>query len=290
MQIDIVADVKPALGESPLWDVEEQRLYWVDSSTGRVFRSTADGRELRAWDVPGKIGAIALRAGGGAVVALQSGIHFLDLATGEVQFVVDPEPDTPANRLNDGKVDRQGRFVVGAMDTNEKAGVAGLYRLDPDLTLHKLDDGIIVSNGPCWSPDGSVLYFADSWSGEIRAYDYDIATGNVSGKRRFARLDTTSGAPDGSTVDSEGYLWNAQFFDGLVVRYAPDGTVDRRIEMPVKKVTSVMFGGPDLDTLYVTSMAQKAFDHWPDDPVSRGSVFAITGLGARGIPEVRFAG
>jgi len=290
VQIAIVADVKTELGEGPLWDAAEQRLYWIDSSAGKVFRCTADGRELRAWDVPQKIGALALRAGGGALVALQRGIHFLDFSTGEVELVVDPEPDLPANRLNDGKVDRQGRFVVGSMDTREEGKVAGLYRLDADLTLHKLDDGIIVSNGPCWSPDGRIMYFADSWSGEIRAYDYDISTGVTLNRRRFARVDTTSGAPDGATVDAEGYLWSAQFFDGLIVRYAPDGSVDRRIEMPVKKVTSVMFGGPELDTLYVTSMARKAFDHWPDDPISRGSLFAITGLGVHGIPETRFGG
>lgn len=194
MRIDIVADVKTRLGESPLWDVDEQRLYWVDSSGRKVFRCTADGAELRAWDVPQPIGSMALRQKGGALVALARGLHFLDFRTGDVNLVVDPEPDCPDNRLNDGKVDRQGRFVVGAMDTTEKAPAAGLYRLDTDLTLHRLDEGIIVSNGPCWSPDGKTLYFADSWSREIRAYDYSVTTGEVSGKRRFAAVDTVDGA------------------------------------------------------------------------------------------------
>jgi L-arabinonolactonase len=290
MQIEIVADVKTALGESPLWDVDEQRLYWIDSFGQRVFRCTADGDELRAWDVPQPIGSIALRRDGGAIVALARGLHFLDLVTGHVELIVDPEPDRTNNRLNDGKVDRQGRFVVGAMDTTEREQSAGLYRLDADLTLHRLDSGIIVSNGPCWSPDGRTMYFADSWSGEIRAYDYNVASGGVANRRQFAKVETTDGAPDGATVDSEGFVWSAQFFDGLVVRYAPDGTIDRRIEMPVKKVTSVMFGGPGLDVLYATSMARKAFDHWPDDPIARGSLFAITGLGVRGLPETRFGG
>lgn len=290
MQIEIVADVKTQLGESPLWDTAEERLYWVDSLGQKVFRCTAGGSELRAWDVPQPIGSIALRRDGGALVALAGGLHFLDFVSGNLDLIVDPEPDRPRNRLNDGKVDRQGRFVVGAMDTSESEAVAGLYRLDTDLTLHDLDDGIIVSNGPCWSPDGRTMYFADSWSGEIRAYDYDVDSGEVSNRRRFARVDTTEGAPDGATVDHEGCLWSAQFFDGLVVRYTPDGAVDRRIQLPVKKITSVMFGGPELDTLYVTSMARRAFEHWPDDPIQRGSVFAITGLGTRGIPEMRFGG
>ena len=167
MRIEILADVKTTLGEGPLWDVDEQRLYWIDSFDGRVFRCTADGRELRAWDVPQKIGSMALRKQGGAVVSLARGFHFLDFRSGEVELIVDPEPDKPANRLNDGKVDRQGRFYAGSMDTQEAGPNGALYRLDPDLSLHRLDTGIVVSNGPCWSPDGRTFYFADTWSGEI---------------------------------------------------------------------------------------------------------------------------
>src|SRR6478736_3923930 len=163
MKIDIVLDVKTVLGEGPLWDVDQERLYWIDSFDGRVFRATADGRELRAWDVPMKIGSMALR--------------------------------------NDGKVDKQGRFIAGSMDTMESGPNGALYRVDADLSVHTLDEGIIVSNGPCWSPDGSTFYFADSWSGEIWAYDYDQAKGCVSNRRTFVKLDTsTGGAADGSTV------------------------------------------------------------------------------------------
>ena len=131
MRIEILADVKTTLGEGPLWDVDEQRLYWIDSFDGRVFRCTADGRELRAWDVPQKIGSMALRKQGGAVVSLARGFHFLDFRSGEVELIVDPEPDKPANRLNDGKVDRQGRFYAGSMDTQEAGPNGALYRLDP---------------------------------------------------------------------------------------------------------------------------------------------------------------
>jgi L-arabinonolactonase len=219
------------------------------------------------------------------------GFHFLDFATGEVQLIVDPEPDKPNNRINDGKVDKRGRFIAGSMDTMEDGPNGALYRLDPDLSVHKIDDGIIVSNGPCWSPDGGIFYFQDTWSGEIWAYDYDLDTGNVSNKRTFAKLDTSrGGAADGSAVDAEGRLWNAQVYDGKLVRYQPDGKVDRVIEMPVKKVTRVMFGGPRLDTLYVTSMAKPPLPRFPGDGVLRGSLFAITGLGISGVAEPRFAG
>jgi len=291
MRIEVLVDVKTILGEGPLWDVAEQRLYWIDSFGCNVFRATADGREIRAWDVPAKIGSMALRRRGGAVLSLQTGFHFLDFTTGDCSLIVDPEPDKPTTRLNDGKVDKRGRFVAGSMDTMEQGANGSLYRLDPDLSLHKLDEGIVVSNGPCWSPDGKILYFADSWSGEIWAYDYDLESGNVANRRTFARIDTPGGgAADGSTVDAEGFLWNAQVYDGRLVRYAPDGKVDRVIEMPVKKVTSVMFGGPDLDVLFVTSMAKPPLPRFPSDGVLRGSLFAIYDLGVRGVAEPRFAG
>ncbi len=290
MKIEIVLDVKTTLGEGPLWDVGQQRLYWIDSVDGRVFRSTADGRELRAWDLPSKIGSMALRSNGeGAIVALQNGLFALDFSTGDLELINNPEPNLPHNRLNDGKTDRKGRFFVGSMDTQEDNGTGALYRLDPDFQLYKLEEGIICSNGPCFSPDDRIFYFQDTWTGEIWAYDYDISTGHLSEKRTFATVDgSNGGAADGSTVDEDGYLWNALVYDGKIVRYCPDGSVDRIIDMPVKKVTSVNFGGPDLDTLFVTSMAKPPLPRFPEDGIRRGSLFAIKGLGVRGVPEPRF--
>ncbi len=290
MQIDIVLDIKTSLGEGPLWDVGQQRLYWIDASGCRVFRATADGRELRAWDTPSRVGSIALRKDGqGAICSLAKGFSALDFRTGDFEPLHDIEPDTPETWINDGKVDRAGRFFAGTMDSMEAGPKGALYRLDPDFSLTRVGTGIICSNGPCWSPDDRIFYFADSWSGEIWAYDYDIATGTLANRRTFVTLERgPTGAADGSTVDAEGYLWNAQVFDGLIVRYAPDGSRDRVIEMPVKKVTSVMFGGPDLDVLYVTSMAKQPLPRYPGDGVQRGALFAIRDLGVRGIPEPRF--
>lgn len=290
MRIEVVVDVKTTLGEGPLWDAAQERLYWIDSFDGRVFRATMDGRELRAWDVPQKIGSMAIRKDGdGAIVSLQRGFHTLDFTSGDVELIHDPEPDQHANRLNDGKVDRRGRFFAGSMDTKEEGPNGALYRLDPDFTVTKIDTGIICSNGPCFSPDDRTFYFQDTWAGEIWAYDYEIETGAVSNRRTFATVDTSGGgAADGSTVDSDGYLWNALVYDGRLVRYAPDGSVDRIIEMPVKKITSAMFGGPNLDILYVTSMARQPLPRFPGDGQLRGSLFAIHGLGITGIEEPRF--
>lgn len=290
MRIEVLVDVKPTLGEAPLWDTEQERLYWIDSFDGRVFRATVDGHELRCWQVPQKIGSMAIRKdGSGAVVSLERGFHLLDFDTGEVKFVIDPEPGMVNNRLNDGKVDKRGRFVVGSMDTREQGPTGALYRLDPDFSLHTIEDGIIVSNGPCWSPDGRIFYFHDSWSGEIWAYDYDGASGSISNRRTFAKVDTSRGGEaDGSTVDAEGHLWTALVYGGKILRYDPSGKVERVIDMPVKKVTSVMFGGPKLDILFVTSMAKPPLPRFPGDGVLRGSLFAIHDLGISGVPEPRF--
>lgn len=288
--IEVLLDIKTTLGEGPLWDAESQRLHWIDSADGRIFRSTVDGRELRSWEVGEPVGSIAVGADNTYfLAALKSGLYRVDMQSGTKELLVDPEPDRPRNRLNDGKVDRQGRFVFGSMDTLEEEASGKLYSFDVDGTVSALDTGIICSNGPCFSPDGSILYFSDTWTGEIWAYNYDVQTGKVSDRRTFATVDTSSGgAADGATVDSEGFLWQALVYSGTIVRYSPDGQVDRVLEMPVLKATSLNFGGPDLDTLFVTSMAKPPLPRFPDDGQMRGSLFAVTGLGVTGIPEPRY--
>ncbi|MEQ4778077.1 SMP-30/gluconolactonase/LRE family protein [Providencia huaxiensis] len=292
MKINVLLDLKNNLGEGPVWDTQQQRLYWIDSLDGRVFSCTERGTEIKSWDVRQKIGSMALcKDGNSAIVALEKGIHLLDFATGETSLIHSPESDKSHNRFNDGKVDRQGRFVVGSMDMQEETPSGALYRLDTDYSLHKIEQNIIVSNAPCWSPKGDTFYFADTWTGEIWKYDYDGLTGNISNRQTFCTVNTSSGgAADGATVDSEGYLWNALVYAGKIVRYSPSGEIDRIIEMPVKKVTSVAFGGENLDILYVTSMARPPLPRFPEDGQLRGSVFSIHNLGVTGIPEKRFGG
>jgi len=288
--IEIVLDIKTTLGEGPVWDAESQRLHWIDSAEGRIFQSTHDGRELRAWDMRQPIGSMAVCHDGDAfLVALKSGLHRVDIKRGDLEFIADPEPDLPNNRLNDGKVDRQGRFVFGSMDMLEENASGSLFSYSPEGQLRKLDTGIVVSNGPCFSPDGTTLYFADTWTGQLWSYDYDPATGETSNRRIFATVDTSSGgAADGATVDAEGYVWQALVYGGKIVRYTPDGSIDRVVEMPVLKVTSLAFGGPNLDILYVTSMARPPLPRFPEDGQQRGALFAISELGIQGIPEPRF--
>jgi L-arabinonolactonase len=302
----VIADPKTILGEGPLWDVRTERLYWVDSVGGYVFRSTAEGGEVAVWRMPSMIGAMALREEGGAIITLTDGISLLDFDTGELSSIGNPEAGK-LSRFNDGKTDRQGRFVTGTMDfrlidpstswlIGKTPAESGLYRVDPDLSITKVQPDIGITNGPCFSPDGTTLYLSDSWRDEILAFDYDIATGDLSNRRVFASYHGDKGStgqaqPDGATVDEEGFVWSVAVYAGELRRFAPDGSLDRRIDLPVVKATSVAFGGPDLDILYLTSMAH------PDLPIDlpregplAGSLFAIHGLGVRGIPEVRFQG
>ncbi len=291
LEIERLGEVTCDLGENPLWDPVDGVLYWVDSRAPAIFRLDPASGAMRQWTLAAKtIGSMALRAGGGAVVALDSGFHLFDFATGALERVADPEAGLARTRFNDGKVDRRGRFISGTIDDAEdKAPVCGLYRLDPDLTVSKLDDGIITTNGPCWSPDSRTLYLADSQILTIFAYDYDLETGTVANKRPFVVTREFRAAPDGATVDAEGFLWTALVIGGKLGRFAPDGRLDRLVEMPVRYVTSVMFGGPDLETLYVTSIGGELNGRMAKEPEA-GGLFAVRGLGVRGLPETRFAG
>ena len=289
VEIVRVGETADTLGEGPLWDVAEQALYWVDSTGCLIHRLDPATGERRDWRVPGAIGSMALRAGGGAVIALETGFHLFDFENGKASPVIDPEADEARTRFNDGKVDRQGRFLCGSMArTMRTQGLGSLYRLDPDLSLRKLAGDIAVSNGPCFSPDGATFYFADSTRLVIYAYDYDQSCGAIANRRVFADFAALDTAPDGATVDAEGNLWSALVRSGQIGCFAPDGRSLRKLAMPCALPSSVMFGGPDLDVLYVTSIRDSgnrtAFGEHD------GGLFAVTGLDARGLPEPRFAG
>ncbi|UCF93870.1 MAG: SMP-30/gluconolactonase/LRE family protein [Desulfobacterales bacterium] len=302
VKIECILECENHLGEGPVWDVEEGRLYWVDGTGPRVgkpavWRLNPKTGEVKNWRLEKDIGALALRKGGGAVLALCDGFYFFDFASGQVELIVEIDADQPRTRLNDGKCDRRGRFFAGGMDDKEEFKICGLWRLDPDLRVTKVEEGIICTNGPCWSPDNRTFYLADTFQQEFWAYDYDIETGSLAHKRVFATTREDAGVADGSTVDEEGYMWNAQVIGGDLVRYAPDGSVERRLGMPVKNITSVMFGGDNLDVLYVTSMARVKHPAVHDlflkevkPQFLAGSLFAVTGLGVRGLPEPRFGG
>lgn len=255
LRIERLGDVKAELGEGPLWDVAEQRLYWIDSLGSLVHACDADGGNARTWSVPEHIGSLALRQGGGAILALRDGFYSFDFGTGSANKLADPDPGKPRIRLNDGKVDRQGRFVAGYMDYEERDPICSVFRLDPGGAVERLDDGIVCSNGPCWSPDGRIFYFADTYTRDIWAYDYGLSTGRATNRRVFASFPAAGlkGLPDGATVDAEGHYWVAMFEGAQLLRFAPSGEIVASVSVPVQCPTMPCFGGDDLKTLFVTS-------------------------------------
>jgi len=279
------------VGEGPVWDVRDQALYYVDIVGKKVFRFTPESGTTESWEVPSVIGSMALREEGGAVVALKDGIHALDFDTGAVTLLARPEGQAERVQFNDGKVDRRGRFVVasGDSDLKDTQHVGSLYSLGADHRLRELDRGMAISNGPCWSPDNRTFYFSDSLDYQIYAYDYDIETGVATNRHNFANTRELGGIPDGATVDTDGLMWMAICEGSKVVAFRPDGKVERVIDMPVKAPASVMFGGPNLDRLFVTTI-DIGFLMGRDASEGDGHIFVIDGLGAKGIAEPRYAG
>lgn len=290
MNIECLSEGRYELGESPIWDPEGGVLYFVDSLAHAIFCYDPRDGGIKRWEVAGKyLGSLVLRARGGAILAMDHGFHAFDFETGAATAIVEPEAGQAHLCFNDGKVDRQGRLVAGSMHTEGTEPVGALYRLDTDLTCIKLDSGYICSNGPCWSPDGLTLYVSDSNAQAIFAYDYDAATGAATNRRTFHSTVGPGGFPDGCTVDVEGFIWSAQFGNGTIRRIAPDGSVNRVVELPIQWVASLTFGGEDHDVLYVTSIGGE-YQGERDSSRQAGGLFAIQGLGIRGLPEPRFAG
>jgi L-arabinonolactonase len=277
------------VGECPLWHVGEQALYWVDARRPALQRLNPDG-SVDIWPMPHKIGSFVFREKGGLIAAMQIGFCELDLEPLAVRPIVDPEPDKPDNRMNDGKCDRRGRFWCGTRDPTDHNPGGSLYRLDPDFRCTTMDSGFIVSNGLAFSPDDRSLVFGCTRGDVVYRYDFDLDTGAIGGRRDYLRTDGLPWQVDGATFDAEGYYWCALLGGGAVGRFDPDGRLDRLVEMPVRDPTMCSFGGEDLATLYVTSASVFLS---PDERTAQplaGSLFAVHGLGVCGVPEPFFAG
>jgi sugar lactone lactonase YvrE len=286
-EVTCVLDARAELGECPVWSVEEQALYWVDIRAPAMHRLDPVSGASRTWAMPSRIGSFGLRESGGAVVALVDGFHVLDFATGELSFLVGPEP-VAGVRLNDGKVGPDGRFWAGTMDEEQLARpIAALYRLDPDHSLHRVVDGLIVSNGLAWTADGAVMFHSDSKGQVIWAYDYD--DGRISGRRVVARPTEEIGRPDGGAADVDGFYWSAGISAGVLNRWSPDGRLDRSIPLPCAHPTAPCFGGPDMRTIFVTSLRHDLPDDVLADKPLSGGIFAVRAE-VPGVPIAHYRG
>jgi sugar lactone lactonase YvrE len=289
IEVRPVSATRDILGEGPVWDIATGTLHWVDIRAPAVHRlDPADGTQ-QSWLMPDVVGALALRERGGLLVALRTGLSFFDPASGTFTEVARLAAAGEGHRFNDGKCDPRGRFWVGSMHDREPAPVGSLYCLEPDGTCTPRLGGIAIPNSLAWSPDGSVMYFADSPTRVIYAFAFDLASGQLGERRVFATITEGSGVPDGSTVDAEGFLWNAEHGGARLVRYAPDGRIDRIVPLPVSQPTCCGFGGADLRTLYVTSASEGLSAADLEREPLAGRLFAID-VGVRGLPQARFAG
>jgi sugar lactone lactonase YvrE len=252
-----VLDARASLGECPLWSIDEQALYWIDINAPSLNRFDPASGDNVAMPMPESIGCYAFRRRGGFVVALRSGIWLCDRNGRLERRVAEAPYDTSHYRFNDGRCDPHGRLVVGTMNEKRDSDGAALYRLDGDGMLTRLFGGMMISNGLAWSPDGRTMYHADTPAQKVCAYDYDVATGTPSAARVFGQWRGDNERPDGGTTDSRGHYWVAFYGDGRLVELAPDGRRVRDHPLPAMCPTMCAFGGPDLQTLYVTTARQK---------------------------------
>lgn len=293
MKAQLVVDGRHELGEGVLWCERTQSVFWTDIHASRLWNHHPQSGATRSWGMPERLCCYAFTAEDRQLLlGLESRLAFFNLDTGAIAPIREVEADLPTTRLNDGRCDRQGRFVFGTL--NEDAArepIGSFYRLNVDLTLERLAlPGVAISNSICFSPDGSLMYHCDTLTRRIMCCDYDTLSGAVSNQRLFADLADQPGSPDGSTVDADGHVWNAQWGGARAVRFAPDGTVERMVEVPSRQASCVAFGGADFSTLYITTAHEGMSPQQRADDALAGALFAARLDGVRGLPEARFGG
>ncbi|MBY0317399.1 MAG: SMP-30/gluconolactonase/LRE family protein [Reyranella sp.] len=291
--IACVSSAANDLGESPYWDSAKRRLYWIDAWRSQVHELDPATGETRCMELgialgglP--IGSIGRHSAGGMIAGIKGGFWHLDPERGSARRIAAVEADRPAtNRLNDGKCDRAGRFWCASVNTDHRSPTGALWRLagsDPVL----MQDGLAIGNGIAFSPDDRTMYLADTLTRRVWRYDFDLATGALANRRLFISTDHIAGFVDGATVDADGCYWAALFRGSAVAQFDPDGRLARHVRLPVANPTMCVFGGPDLDILYVTSASRFLDEAAQRAQPLAGHLFAIEGLGVRGIAEPEF--
>lgn len=274
------------LGECPVWDERTGRLHWIDVTGKRISSCASDGSDVVRTSLDDIPGSFALRENGGYLIGFRRSLALIGPDGREERRERPAIVDFESERFNDGACDRRGRFWVGTMDRRLKQNIGGLYRVDSDMSVCRMAEGIGLSNGLAWSPDDRTLYHCDSAPAVIYAYDFDLDDGEVRNRRVFLQFDPSTARPDGCAMDSEGFLWVAALGSGAIHRYDPSGRLDRAIKTPVKRASSLCFGGPDWRRIYITTMGPH--DGHGDDPLD-GAVF-VDDVDVAGLPRYRFAG
>lgn len=288
-----ITNFKATLGECPLWDAENKIIYWIDIVEKKIFSLNIIAEISMTINLNNFVGCIVLKQNGNLLVATENGFYSLNQGTLSFKKLCDPEESIPTNRFNDGKCDASGRFWAGTTALDECGNKGSLYFLDKNLKCKKVISSIYISNGITWSLDNRTMYFNDSPTRKVKAFDYDIKTGIIKNGRVIITFNKEDGYPDGMTIDSEGKLWIAHWGGYGVGRWDPQtGRIIDKIDIPAKRVSSVTFGGPDLDDLYITT-ARRGFIETEDEVAGElggcdGMLFSIK-TNLKGIDTFRFA-
>jgi sugar lactone lactonase YvrE len=287
--VELVLDAGADLGEAPTWDADAHRLIWVDITKGLVHSFDPDTGQDDVVDVGQPVGAAVPTRSGRLALAAEDSFSLLDPATARTDLLAEVESEVAETAMNDGKCDGAGRFWAGTKDVEGHRPLGSLYRLDADHRLTRVLKDVTISNGLGWSPDQRTMYYIDSTTYGIDAFDFDFSSGSVSHRRRMVELPVAWGLPDGMTVDEEGLLWVAFWGGSAVRRIGVDGRLASTIELPASQTTSCTFGGDDLSDLYVTSARVGLSDTELREQPSAGGLFRLR-AGVRGLPSHPFAG
>ena len=279
MEPELIADYACEVGEGPLWHSDEQRVYWVDIPKGRIFRyEPGTGRHEVFYEAEDEVGGFTIQADGSLLLFMSRGSVAV-LRDGRLDRMIDEIPDETSTRFNDVIADPAGRVFCGTMATEDRRGK--LYRLDLDGSIRPVVDDIGISNGLGFTLDHRQMYYTDSTARKIYLFDYDVDTGEISDQRLFVETPEGEGIPDGMTVDAQGYVWSARWGGSALFRYTPDGVLERRVDFPTKKMTSVIFAGPEYKDMYVTTAGGPTKD---EDGPGAGALYRLN-LGIEGLPE-----
>ncbi|MES2933868.1 MAG: SMP-30/gluconolactonase/LRE family protein [Pseudomonadota bacterium] len=293
MQLTLLLDGKHELGEGIRWCERTQRVFWTDIQGAKLWCHSPISGTTQSWVLPERMATYSFTNDVDCLLlGFASRLAFFNLATSAITPICTIEADLPTTRLNDGRCDRQGRFVFGTLnESSEREPIGSYYRLNTDLTLEQLAlPHTAIPNSICFSIDGCTMYYCDSMHKAIWCCAYDPVSGAVQNSRIFADLSDQPGSPDGSTIDADGYLWNAQWGGARVVRFAPDGSIERMVSLPVDQPSCPTFGGANLDELFVTSAHESMSDEYMARQPLAGSVFHAKLEGIKGLLETRFGG
>jgi len=288
-KIEVVFHHSCELGEGPVWDAESNSILWLDILNGQIHEFSSYSNAFRSLDVRQMIGCIGITSDGNLIAGLKNGIGLINRTTAQVEMIAQPEQHMPGNRFNDGKCDPAGRFWAGTMAISEEPGAGNLYVVNHNRSIQKMKTGVSISNGLAWSSDGQTMYYIDSPTHKVFAFDFDLNNGNISNERIIIQIPETDGSPDGMTIDTEGMLWIAHWGGWQVSRWDPQsGKKIMQIAMPVEKVTSCSFGGSHLNDLYITSARVGLLDDELKMQPLAGSLFVVKNCGYQGIPASKF--